>query len=1582
MSNDELKNLRFFDKTSLLDGRYSVTKKPNEYILILGQDSATYSFFSDLFSKYFNIIFSNSIKDAIRHLDKNNKVSVAVLDLNSFVEDVNYFKEFFDSAKEHLVSVSVIAKEDIVRGNADFMKLGATDIIRPPLIKQIVLCSINNLSFIHEVISANDDSINYASVLEQQKEFSRLIEHDDLTGLLNRKGFYSYMTYILESNKGKKRYLVGLLDVDDFKVVNYLKGVKVGDELLKDIADCLLTFSQGETAIFSRFENDHFYFFIELDTIQPELALKATQDWITSNSLFLTSGLRMGIYYINNAETIDVFRDCQKALFALQTIKGSFSNRIAYYNDRIYDKVISEQQLTSEMVNALTKKQFEVYYQPQYNYDTNKVCGAEALVRWNHPTMGLLMPGKFIPLFERNGFIIKLDQFVWESVCEQLSKWVSEYGEDNVPPVSVNISRFDIYHFKVVDFLKELVLKYRLPIKLLRVEITESSYMVEPERLLGIVKKLMDFGFLVEMDDFGSAYSSLNMLKDIPVNVLKLDLKFLSGSDEHGRSGIILTNIIRMAHWLSLPIIAEGVESKNQADYLKSIGVILMQGFYFSKPIQVKEYETVFKKCNVTHQLRAFEHSNINDVEQFLDASNQTAIVFNTYVGGAIIIQRFGKRLEILRANDTFYKNLGTSRDEYEEFLKDFSVCFDEKNNKAYNKMLDYAMSHGESYAFEIFDGFEKKKVKNYWTRNRARFLGKIAGGEFFYVAVENITNEKEAMNESVKQKEGFAKLYNGVQCGIIDYVVDKNQDINVYRYNDTAWRLFGFSNVEAFEEEIFGERGLHFIHPESYEEVRAALLDVNKNGHEKTIECRRKMTDGSYRWHELRIYKTQFEEVDAVEVIFIDINDRQLSYNWKGLRVLFSIFKDLDIYNFATNTIQRISENYAYNDKLVMVDSMDDRFKAWAEETFVYDQDLKDKVINNFTLEGLNKLCKGSGSYQFEFKKHDNNDDVAHYYRTTISRIDEHTFISCTLDITKQHELTEINNRNIALQATIEEQEKYRIVIEQADIAVFEMDYTKNLFTASDNYKRYAMSVDTPDKILSNTGNLSFVHPDDLEILFRFFKESENAKITDSEALLRLKMMDGSFNWTRMRAKYIRDKKGNNIKTIGTFIDVNDDVVSKKEIVSYQNELEMILQNVPSGIIVMDIDENLVATPLYINKRANEIFGYSDEDRKKAINHKITIENLFSGRLKYHEYMENIVSNRDFIIPDASIKRKNGEVIRAKCILKHVFNHGRVIWYVIVMQDNKYIVGRKNKVDVDEVYSLLAYSIKAIIVDYSFINDEIAFHYVNDKKERVERKVLNFTKYLYSKDCFILEKYRNGLIEKLRNALSHEIYETYEFEGFAMDKKLHWYRFRFSSIAGDNNNIYRIVGCLDNFDDVMNEQQREVRKAMIDEITLLSNKDLGRQLMVEAMNNKMPNTIDAMIFFDIDYFKRINDTYGHLDADLVLGYVGKAIHKVFGKQVIASRFGGDEFLIYLKGIKERNDTTLMIKKLYKEIEKIKLRDGSRISISLGCKIIKENYPVYEDVFRNADMALYASKQHGKNQFHYYEDVDIKTIIK
>lgn len=467
--------------------------------------------------------------------------------------------------------------------------------------KESYTCSFPTKSFVNMKAGRKQWKFEYMDGTRTQILMTRTdiadvytTEYDELTGLYNRQAFYRHARELLDLNPTDK-FLLIRFDIDRFKAFNDVWGTQEGDRLLAGFGRTVRRRDWPKPSVFGRLEADHFVSIMPADTFDI-FSWHASQRNAVETAIpgyRLTSSV--GIYEINEPG-VDISLMCDRALLALYTVKDSYDVKLAWYNESLREKLMGEQALCDEMEQALLTGQFVLYFQPQIDYPSKVIIGAEVLVRWKHPKRGMIPPVKFIPIFEKNGFILKLDAYVWEESCRYLRHCLDCGSFKTVLPLSVNVSRCDLYDHTLCSRLKDLIQRYDLPPTLLKLEITESAYMDDPEQLIEVVKELRCIGFTVEMDDFGAGYSSLNMLKDVPVDLVKLDMKFLSGSKEDLRGTAILSSVISMADMLKLPVIAEGVETEIQADYLQGLGCFTMQGYYFGRPMPKEEFEEILEK--------------------------------------------------------------------------------------------------------------------------------------------------------------------------------------------------------------------------------------------------------------------------------------------------------------------------------------------------------------------------------------------------------------------------------------------------------------------------------------------------------------------------------------------------------------------------------------------------------------------------------------------------------------------------------------------------------------------------------------------------------------------------------------------------------------------------------------------------------------------------------------------------------------------------------------------------------------------------------------------------------------------------
>lgn len=413
-----------------------------------------------------------------------------------------------------------------------------------------------------------------------------LATYDELTGIYNKQAFYTKTKEMLLDNPDKNFDLLRI-NIERFKVLNDLFGESTGDKLLRYIGKFLKEINLP-LCVSGRLYADNFVVCYEAGKGDSRRMINTLQMVADSFAINNRTILSFGLYRIDD-KTMPVSVMCDRANMALWKAKGNFKNPYCEYDEKMRQQVLKEQKIINAMEMAIQNKEFTLYLQPKYNIEKGTIIGAEALVRWISQENGFISPGDFIPVFENNGFVYEVDKFIWEESCRYLRKWLDEGRE--VHPISVNVSRIDLYDPKLVKHLVDLREKYQLPSQYLELEITESAYTEDPEQIITITRQLREAGFVILMDDFGTGYSSLNMLKDIQIDVLKLDMGFLKSSDYSAKGGNILTAILKMAESLKMQTIAEGVETKEQVEFLKSIGCKYVQGFYYSKPLPVGEFE-------------------------------------------------------------------------------------------------------------------------------------------------------------------------------------------------------------------------------------------------------------------------------------------------------------------------------------------------------------------------------------------------------------------------------------------------------------------------------------------------------------------------------------------------------------------------------------------------------------------------------------------------------------------------------------------------------------------------------------------------------------------------------------------------------------------------------------------------------------------------------------------------------------------------------------------------------------------------------------------------------------------------------
>ncbi|MBQ3920285.1 MAG: EAL domain-containing protein [Oscillospiraceae bacterium] len=544
-------------------------------ILIVDDEYIERAMLGAMLSDSYTVIYAeNGIKalDVIKR--EKQMLSLVILDLHMPLLDGYGLLEIMRSDGE-LRRIPVIVLTSETEAEVKSLRLGATDFIMKPY----------NMP---DVVKAR---VNHAIELAEDSIIIHETERDALTGLFNKEFFFEYGKRLDHQNDGMPMDAL-VLDVNRFHIVNELYGRQYGDHILKRLGNSIHDLVQYTGGLACRFNNNCFYIYLPHD----DDLLQKLPGYIRDINEYLDDRkitVRIGVYS-DDGSGLDMDHRFDRARLACRKLRDTYSTRFVLYNAELHNKELHAERLINDMDMALSEKQFKVYYQPKYDITGEKpvMRSAEALVRWVHPEFGMISPGEFISLFENNGLIQLLDRYVWNEAAQQIREWKDSYGI--LLPVSVNVSRVDIFDPELGDLLCDIAERNGLLPEALLLEITESAYTNNSQQIIDTISSLRGRGFRIEMDDFGCGYSSLNMLTSLPIDALKLDMNFIRNICTDKKAYRLVGIMIEIARLLEVPVIAEGVESKEQMELLRELGCDIIQGYYFSRPLPPEEFEKLF----------------------------------------------------------------------------------------------------------------------------------------------------------------------------------------------------------------------------------------------------------------------------------------------------------------------------------------------------------------------------------------------------------------------------------------------------------------------------------------------------------------------------------------------------------------------------------------------------------------------------------------------------------------------------------------------------------------------------------------------------------------------------------------------------------------------------------------------------------------------------------------------------------------------------------------------------------------------------------------------------------------------------
>lgn len=617
---------------------------------------------------------------------------------------------------------------------------------------------------------------------------------NSLTGLYFGQAYFAEVEKFLK-NSTEDNLCMMAIDIEHFRLYNQIHGEKEGDQLLKVIADILRTYENAYESVIGYLGGDNFAIVTKYDKdALKDLRLAIREEIRTRNN---TTGYppAYGIYKIKDvAESPVLMYNC--ATVALSYVIGNYTSRCCEYYPEMDGKAEEEIRLLTEIQEGIENDEFTFFIQPQCDISMSKIVGGESLVRWYHGDQGLISPGVFIPVMEKNGFIADLDKVIWEKVCEWLRSCINR-GYKPVP-LSVNVSRIDIFSLDVPKFFNELMEKYDLTPDLIKIEITESAYAEESAVIIETVNKLRDCGFIVMMDDFGSGYSSLNMLKSMPVDVLKMDMRFLEINESEEEKGIgILQSVINMARQMRIPIVVEGVETVVQEELLRKMGCCYTQGFYYYKPMPINAFEEILANdANLEHGGFGYKQTESVHIREFLDTNLFSDTVINNILGPAVFYEMVDNNIEITRVNEQYFELAGIAKEEKEEYYKRFWNSVRDDDRQLLYSIFEEAYKKSEEGA-SGFINFLRRDGVTLWVNIHVFFLREKDGKRLFYASLKDMTAlkadtvvpdhiEQDLESLTDKQRDHMEKYFGNLPCplGIGQPVLNESGKIIDYKIN------------------------------------------------------------------------------------------------------------------------------------------------------------------------------------------------------------------------------------------------------------------------------------------------------------------------------------------------------------------------------------------------------------------------------------------------------------------------------------------------------------------------------------------------------------------------------------------------------------------------------------------------------------------------------------------------------------------------------------------------------------------------------------------------------------------------------
>ncbi|MEG0910054.1 MAG: EAL domain-containing protein [Ruthenibacterium sp.] len=1544
-----------------------------QLMLAVDDDAESRAVLKSMFEAEFTVLQAQNDKEAMGILlQYEDKISIVIIDMEQEASaGLSLLRQM--KQKPVLAGIPVVVNVEHTASDNELaaLRLGVSEFIAKPYHPEIVHQRVQNV------------------VSRRTMEQMRLhVERDDLTGIYNRAMFVKSTQTLFERNPAM-RYVMLRWDIERFKVINELFGTEMGDTVLRTFAKYLQTTLHGN-GTYGRLEADNFaccYPYEYLDTEKLRVSMSACFEAL---HLGYDIVLSVGIYIIDDT-SVPVDQMCDRANMALHTIKGNYMRRFAFYDDTMREEMMMEQQIAGEMQEALASGQFCIYLQPIYSVSQGKPIAAEALVRWIHPQHGMIPPGRFIPLFERNGFVTKLDYYVWESVC----KFIFEEKKLHHPvvPISVNISRMNFYSPDLCERIIALVERYHIAPSLLKIEITESAYTDNPAQLLKAMRKLQRYGFQVSMDDFGSGYSSLNMLKDVPTDILKVDMKFVSGIEDSERAGSVLTSVIRMAKWLEMDVIVEGVETKGQLDFLRSIGCDNIQGYYFAKPMPTAEFVALLAKTGKGHSRKEDESATTQEnLQALMDSSEKTSVLFNHLIGGVGIYEMYHDTLEIVRVNDGYYELTGATPQ---------TLLRDTKNANAWVNIQDRPMLLSACHKAQKTDTVVHVTVRRYhqngtqlWLGVRVRYMGKRAGRSLFCFVFNDITQQRK------EEQENFLHRYVEALCNVYDTIIEVNFTTNTYclrgGQSDTLTLMEEKSDY-ANDVALLVEKR---VHPDD----RALFWGIGREDNlipffrGKEIESlganiRVLKADGKY--HTMRYDVLQLDDLYGQHRCLQcvrDLDDLKPMPDAMPAQPTLAPKPDVltdTLQNRTRKEVILIVDDNQVNRIILhkMLSSTYDVLEAENGKEALHILKQAEYHVDAVLLDIIMPVMNG---YEF-LERRRSNEALAMIPIIVISQSESHENELRALELgasdfmKKPYEPEIIKQRLknlIQLQRLASSRQSVQELLDNLPAGVMISKFTATTATTGYVSKSLASSFGyTVEDFLAKFGEnlFSSVYPDDREHVHKQVREAFETKLPYVMEF-RILRSDGNEKWMREKSNFAYEHDG-----AAVFYSVINDITEEHRqsviVAQQQSALEDAYQKLQIAFVQSDMlmwEYDIQKHTIKLTERMKKKYIWMREEEDAEIF--LRALGLLSDdtQAAFRAVQKRLEKGESPVEMVTKIRKDNG------------ISKWNQVRYTTMFDKNgvpRVAIGVCKDVT-EEIQAREKYGFRK-----SVISDALAFvefdlltgeclscfppelHVIGKMVNDATAQILEETVAEADRPLFAFISNRTQLLKEIHAGRSETYLEcrmkskTGQYQGFR------WVSVTFNYIADtESENVHMFI-CIRDIDERKTAELNIRRQARRDPLTGLKNRVSFQEHAEEALRVTMyQKLISAFLIVDVDNFKSINDTYGHMLGDEALRTLGKTLRATFRAEDIIARLGGDEIVIFLKNIQSAELAVARGRKVCDAMEQQRIgTEKVRITCSAGVAMAPVDGGTIKELYHHADIALYEAKHKGKNQVCLYD---------